>query len=93
MGFQSYDEPSESEPPHPTFPLPWPVLPCRAKYPSMDLCYASGRIGGSMTAVLSAANEQAVAVSPLGLHRPGSWRAGLRCHIGCSSVEAQCAPL
>ena len=34
----------------------------RAKYPSMDLAYAAGRIGGSMTGVLSAGNEQAVEV-------------------------------
>jgi 1-deoxy-D-xylulose-5-phosphate reductoisomerase len=34
--------------------------PDRAKYPSMDLAYAAGRAGGTMTGVLSAANEQAV---------------------------------
>nr|ACT21081.1 1-deoxy-D-xylulose 5-phosphate reductoisomerase [Dunaliella salina] len=34
--------------------------PDRAKYPSMDLSYAAGRIGGSMTSVLSAGNEQSV---------------------------------
>jgi len=34
--------------------------PDRAKYPSMDLSYAAGRIGGSMTGVLSAGNEQSV---------------------------------
>lgn len=34
--------------------------PDRAKYPSMDLSYAAGRAGGTMTGVLSAANEQAV---------------------------------
>ncbi len=33
----------------------------RAKYPAMDLAYAAGRAGGTMTGVLSAANEQAVA--------------------------------
>ncbi len=36
--------------------------PDRAKYPCMDLAYAAGRAGGSMTAVLNAANEQAVAL-------------------------------
>tara|TARA_B100000609_G_C16987680_1_gene317071 strand:- start:1 stop:642 length:642 start_codon:yes stop_codon:yes gene_type:complete len=34
--------------------------PDRAKYPSMDVAYASGRAGGTMTGVMSAANEQAV---------------------------------
>ena len=34
--------------------------PDRAKYPAMDLAYAAGRAGGTMTGVLSAANEQAV---------------------------------
>ncbi|MEM8542642.1 MAG: 1-deoxy-D-xylulose-5-phosphate reductoisomerase [Cyanobacteria bacterium P01_H01_bin.119] len=31
-----------------------------AKYPCMDLAYAAGRIGGTMTAALNAANEKAV---------------------------------
>ncbi|MED6114897.1 hypothetical protein PIB30_085003, partial [Stylosanthes scabra] len=30
------------------------------KFPSVNLCYAAGRAGGTMTGVLSAANEQAV---------------------------------
>jgi len=34
--------------------------PDRKKYPCMDLAYAAGRKGGSMTAVLNAANEAAV---------------------------------
>ncbi|KAL8042022.1 hypothetical protein ABFX02_09G022900 [Erythranthe guttata] len=34
--------------------------PDTAKYPSMDLAYAAGRAGGTMTGVLSAANEKAV---------------------------------
>lgn len=34
--------------------------PDRQKYPAMDLAYAAGRAGGTMTGVLSAANEQAV---------------------------------
>lgn len=34
--------------------------PDHAKYPSMKLAYASGRAGGTMTGVMSAANEQAV---------------------------------
>ena len=34
--------------------------PDNKKYPSMDLAYAAGRAGGTMTGVLSAANEQAV---------------------------------
>eukprot|EP00271_Cylindrocystis_brebissonii_P007244 TRINITY_DN2055_c0_g1_i1.p1 TRINITY_DN2055_c0_g1~~TRINITY_DN2055_c0_g1_i1.p1 ORF type:complete len:500 (+),score=81.68 TRINITY_DN2055_c0_g1_i1:166-1665(+) len=34
--------------------------PDHAKYPSVDLSYAAGRAGGTMTGVLSAANEQAV---------------------------------
>lgn len=34
--------------------------PDHAKYPSMELAYAAGRAGGTMTGVLSAANEQAV---------------------------------
>ncbi|KAL9682062.1 hypothetical protein QQ045_013855 [Rhodiola kirilowii] len=34
--------------------------PDNVKYPSMDLAYASGRAGGTMTGVLSAANEKAV---------------------------------
>ncbi|KAK9905795.1 hypothetical protein WJX75_006416 [Coccomyxa subellipsoidea] len=36
--------------------------PDRKKYPSMDLAYAAGRAGGTMTAVMSAANEKAVEV-------------------------------
>ncbi|NJN01965.1 MAG: 1-deoxy-D-xylulose-5-phosphate reductoisomerase [Leptolyngbyaceae cyanobacterium RM1_1_2] len=36
--------------------------PDRQKYPCMDLAYAAGRAGGSMPAVLNAANEQAVAL-------------------------------
>jgi 1-deoxy-D-xylulose-5-phosphate reductoisomerase len=36
--------------------------PDRAKYPSMALAYAAGRAGGTMPAVLNAANEQAVAL-------------------------------
>lgn len=34
--------------------------PDNVKYPSMDLAYAAGRTGGTMTGVLSAANEKAV---------------------------------
>jgi len=34
--------------------------PDHDKYPSMDIAYAAGRAGGTMTGVLSAANEQAV---------------------------------
>lgn len=33
--------------------------PDDAKYPAMHLAYSAGRAGGTMTAVLSAANEQA----------------------------------
>lgn len=36
--------------------------PDHAKYPCMDLAYGAGRAGGTMTAVLNAANEQAVAL-------------------------------
>jgi 1-deoxy-D-xylulose-5-phosphate reductoisomerase len=36
--------------------------PDHQKYPCMGLAYAAGRAGGSMTAVLNAANEQAVAL-------------------------------
>lgn len=36
--------------------------PDREKYPCMELAYAVGRAGGSMPAVLNAANEQAVAL-------------------------------
>lgn len=36
--------------------------PDHAKYPCMDLAYAAGRTGGTMPAVLNAANEQAVAL-------------------------------
>jgi 1-deoxy-D-xylulose-5-phosphate reductoisomerase len=36
--------------------------PDRQKYPCIDLAYAAGRMGGSMPAVLNAANEQAVAL-------------------------------
>ena len=36
--------------------------PDREKYPSIALSYAAGRRGGTMTGVLSAANEQAVAM-------------------------------
>ncbi|KAL3153223.1 hypothetical protein ABBQ38_011973 [Trebouxia sp. C0009 RCD-2024] len=34
--------------------------PDNAKYPAMQLAYSAGRAGGTMTGVLSAANEQAV---------------------------------
>lgn len=33
--------------------------PDNAKYPAMQLAYSAGRAGGTMTGVLSAANEQA----------------------------------
>jgi 1-deoxy-D-xylulose-5-phosphate reductoisomerase len=36
--------------------------PDRVKYPCIELAYAAGREGGSMTAVLNAANEQVVAL-------------------------------
>ncbi|ASC71318.1 1-deoxy-D-xylulose 5-phosphate reductoisomerase [Halomicronema hongdechloris C2206] len=36
--------------------------PDHAKYPCMELAYAAGRVGGTMTAVLNAANEQAVSL-------------------------------
>jgi 1-deoxy-D-xylulose-5-phosphate reductoisomerase len=36
--------------------------PDHAKYPCMNLAYAAGRAGGSMPAVLNAANEQAVSL-------------------------------
>jgi 1-deoxy-D-xylulose-5-phosphate reductoisomerase len=36
--------------------------PDHDKYPCMQLAYAAGRAGGSMPAVLNAANEQAVAL-------------------------------
>ena len=36
--------------------------PDRQKYPSVDMAYAAGRAGGTMTGVFSAANEQAVAM-------------------------------
>ena len=38
--------------------------PDRAKYPAMDLAFAAGRAGGTMTGVLSAANEQVSAARP-----------------------------
>ena len=34
------------------------MAPDRQKYPAVDLSYAAGRAGGTMTGVLSAANEQ-----------------------------------
>jgi 1-deoxy-D-xylulose-5-phosphate reductoisomerase len=36
--------------------------PDRRKYPCMDLAYYAGRVGGTMPAVLNAANEEAVAL-------------------------------
>ncbi|XP_055826222.1 1-deoxy-D-xylulose 5-phosphate reductoisomerase, chloroplastic [Solanum dulcamara] len=36
------------------------IAPDNVKYPSMDLAYSAGRAGGTMTGVLSAANEKAV---------------------------------
>lgn len=36
------------------------MAPDHAKYPSVNLAYAAGRAGGTMTGVLSAANEKAV---------------------------------
>lgn len=48
-------------PPTPPGPLAPPSRqPDHAKYPSMALAYAAGRAGGTMTGVMSAANEQAV---------------------------------
>eukprot|EP00798_Chlamydomonas_sp_ICE-L_P022121 gene22121-29181_t len=38
------------------------MAPDRQKYPALDLAYAAGRLGGTMTGVLSAANEQSVAM-------------------------------
>lgn len=38
--------------------------PDRLKYPALDLAYAAGRSGGTMTCVLSAANEQVRADIP-----------------------------
>jgi 1-deoxy-D-xylulose-5-phosphate reductoisomerase len=38
------------------------TAPDRQKYPCLQLAYAAGRAGGSMPAVLNAANEQAVAL-------------------------------
>ena len=35
--------------------------PDPAKYPCMELAYAAGRAGGTMPAVMNAANEEAVA--------------------------------
>ncbi|KAJ9513076.1 hypothetical protein QJQ45_029430 [Haematococcus lacustris] len=40
-----------------------PIMYTIEKYPAMDLAYAAGRTGGSMTGVLSAANEQSVQAS------------------------------
>ncbi len=40
---------------------PLPTRPAdRKKYPALDLAYAAGRRGGTMTGVLSAANEAVV---------------------------------
>lgn len=36
------------------------MKPDHEKYPSMELSYSAGRAGGTMTGVLSAANEKAV---------------------------------
>jgi 1-deoxy-D-xylulose-5-phosphate reductoisomerase len=36
------------------------MAPDTAKFPSVNLCYSAGRAGGTMTGVLSAANEKAV---------------------------------
>ena len=53
--------PPVSAPPSPPSPLhPFCRAPDHAKYPCLGLAYASGRTGGTMTGVLSAANEQAV---------------------------------
>jgi 1-deoxy-D-xylulose-5-phosphate reductoisomerase len=41
---------------------PWKRLDLAAIYPCMGLAYAAGRAGGTMPAVLNAANEQAVAL-------------------------------
>ena len=42
--------------------------PDRVKYPSLDLSYAAGRTGGTMTAALNAANEQASLFATCSLH-------------------------
>ena len=44
--------------------------PDNAKYPAMDLAYAAGRTGGTMTGVLSAANEQVRTESTLHISTP-----------------------
>jgi 1-deoxy-D-xylulose 5-phosphate reductoisomerase len=44
--------------------------PDRAKYPSIALSYAAGRAGGTMTGVLSAANENGHGVASLVASHP-----------------------
>ncbi len=59
----------------------------RAKYPSMDLSYAAGRIGGSMTGVLSAGNEQAVEVRVRAWDRTQRRTAAFR-RVRCKGTSA-----
>ncbi|KAL6627574.1 hypothetical protein ACP70R_031300 [Stipagrostis hirtigluma subsp. patula] len=60
--------------------------PDNVKYPSMDLAYAAGRAGGTMTGVLSAANEKAVELfidenllkcAPCYSHQTMDWLSGI----------------
>ena len=52
--------------------------PDHAKYPSMNLAYAAGRAGGTMTGVLSAANEQVRRLRRRGGVRAGASGGGCR---------------
>ena len=72
-----------AQPPPPALP-PACRAPDHAKYPSMKLAYASGRAGGTMTGVMSAANEQ---VGVAGLALRTRWRG----HCCCSGAGWCCS--
>ncbi len=58
--------------------------PDNAKYPAMQLAYAAGRMGGTMTGVLSAANEQ--------VRRRGSGGGGGGAGVGCGAAAGALRP-
>lgn len=62
--------------------------PDNVKYPSMDLAYAAGRSGGTMTGVLSAANEKAVEMFIDEKYVLGSFQTLLHILISLISISA-----
>lgn len=74
--------------------------PDNKKYPAMDLAYAAGRMGGTMTGVLSAANEQVRGAGggdvangcALGSWACLNWQQGLQLVAHTTSPYLPCTP-